>query len=688
MGIAVGVFYLTPVLACLIRLHDENMENKSPLDQMQIWLFRGLRAALLLAFLWLALDPVVGPRGILWHHLKVELPLLSFDYLCGLAAGYLAGTTLLASLGTAEAIPFMRLGGQAALWLERSMVPIIAGLVLVTGGLLVERNLPVILTENRESPRAYGELAVRSLPAGGGIVLSDFPEQLAVFQAALAGRPDAQQWLPVDTQALPVREYRERLAKRHPGDWQLAATNADGLSLNQTLELFNSMVSSNRVFYLHTGFGSFCEFFYLAPVGSLFELKRFTNSAIQPPVLSADVMAQNEKFWDDDAAQIGSLQSSAPVAAKPSTFEKKLHLEPARSRHPAELREWLSVTLDAWGVALQREGNLPAAGHRFEQALGVNPDNWVANANLFCNTNLAAKAVLSTDQVPSLTSQFGNLQTFLLATAHFGPPDEPNFCLLAGAAFEQRGLLRQALQQYQRASELAPDTMAPQLALVPLYLRCHLLEPADQTIARLEDEVKTHPEAQPLALTVALFRANLCLVQTNFAGARAIYQKILQENPGNTDLANTIGRNYMTVGDYDDANNLASELLAQHPEDIQLMQAKSGTLIKSGHPTEAMALLDHILAQTNTIAAQLNHAMAQFQTGHYDAARNEYLALQATTASPFIVDLGLAETSLRLQDTNGAAQYFAQCLTNLPPESPQAGTIRNRLQSLQVGGGH
>ena len=95
MAFAVLVFYLVPTLPCLVRLRDEGNQNKPKVDRFQIWIYRALRVALLLVCLWLAFDPAVSPRQIVMRQFEVSLPLLSFDYLNALGAGFLAGSLLL-----------------------------------------------------------------------------------------------------------------------------------------------------------------------------------------------------------------------------------------------------------------------------------------------------------------------------------------------------------------------------------------------------------------------------------------------------------------------------------------------------------------------------------------------------------------------------------------------------------------
>jgi len=685
MGLAVALFYLVPVLACLLRLPDEQTANKSPVDRLQIWLFHGLRAALLLICLWLAFDPAVGPRGIVRHQLKFSLPLLSFDYLCGLGAGYLAGSLLLAGMAGSSPARFRDFAGQWVRGLERAVLPLVVGLALVTGVGLVVRNLAPILDHNRLALSAFGELAVRSLPSGGGILLGDFADELTVFQAVQARHPDAQRWVPVDTQLLPNRHYRERLAKLHPGDWLLSANYRDNLSAEQMLRLVASLVRSNQVYYLHPSFGPFFEFLYLEPSGLLFEVKSFATNSVWPPALTANALAQNEQFWESCTPLFGSLQTD--VRGRDSSgqrwLERKLHLEPGISRRPSELGEWLSLALNGWGVALQRQENLPAARHRFEQALSLNPQNWIAGANLFCNTNLQARKPLSIAQVSTLANQFRNPQQLALSTARLGPGDEPTICFLVGGAFEQAGLMHQALQQYERAVALSPQSLAPRFALASLEVRCRLTAPAAQNIDFLHAELQKRPEATKLGPPVSLLQAELCLLQTNPPGAVAIGQSLLRQNPGNTEMETAVLQLYVASNDFTDADAVVTSLLAERPDDLSLLLAKSGTLLRTGRATEAIPVLNRILSQTNSLPLRINLAIAQEQVGNYEAARAVYLGLQAdAAANQVVVNMGLAEVSWQLHDTNQAVHYYAWCLSNTAPESAQWKIARTRMEDL------
>ena len=95
MGVVVLLFYLLPVLPCLIRLPDEGGYLKALTTRLQILVCHGSYAFLLLACLWLAFDPTIGLRQIMLRQLGYSQPLLSFDYVTALGAGYFAGYFML-----------------------------------------------------------------------------------------------------------------------------------------------------------------------------------------------------------------------------------------------------------------------------------------------------------------------------------------------------------------------------------------------------------------------------------------------------------------------------------------------------------------------------------------------------------------------------------------------------------------
>ena len=685
MALSVLIFYFGPVLFCLIQLRGEEVPNeyKSDVERAQIWFFRITTAALLLICLWQAFNPVPGPRGILKQQLGMALPLLSFNYLNGLVVGFLAGRLLLMKHEKTSSTRNRRAGSKLTKTLAGVVPRVIAGLLLVTAAALVARNLGVVMTINRHPLTEFGEMAVRSLPSGGGIVMSDFPDRLVTFQAARARHGNVGNWLAVDLQSLPAPAYRERLQKQHPGSW-LLSTNRHNLDPAEVPALIQGLARTNRLVYLHPVFGDAAELFNFEPIGPIFELKPFPTNSISPPPVSALAITRNESVWDALTQEIELLQQAGqdnkPVAVK--WIEGKLQLD---SNVPGEitlLRNWYSTSLNTWGVDLQRAGHLPAAQRRFTQAVELNTNNWIARANLYSNSNLQSGARMDIADVDNLASLLGNIQNFSLSLGQFGPVDEPTFCYILGNVYAQAVLPRLALQNLERAAKLAPDVVAPRLALASLYTHYGMVDLASNSISQLYSQIKALPEASEIEASLRFLEANNFLTQSNFTGARQILGSLLQQHPGDETLEKSVLQTYMSMGDFTNAERIVNLLLEQQPDNVSALLAKSGILLQTGRPGDAISVLNSILAVTNCIPARLNRAIAYSQTTNYAAAEADYLQLQSLSTNSFFVNLGLGDIALHRNNTNLAVQYFTQCLSNAPKASAGWNLARARLDAI------
>jgi len=303
----------------LLRFRNEDTKNKSKLERAILWFFRGVRAEVLLVSIWLVFDPTFGPRQLLARQMNLSLPLLTFDYLNALGIGFLAGNLMLIFQPRHKLRRRRKFGQNVVVWLERAAVPAMTTLLVLVVLGLGARNLPGITLANRQPLTQFGELMLRSLPPGGGIVVSDFPDKLAVLQAALAQHPDQSDWLPVDIKALPEPEYRARWEHLHGRHW-LASTNTHKLAPGEMISVMDQLAQSNRVFYIHPSFGYFFEFYYQQPAGLAFELKHFPTDTLTPPLVTKETIAQNEQVWDELAPEIESLQrldeTASPSLAK------------------------------------------------------------------------------------------------------------------------------------------------------------------------------------------------------------------------------------------------------------------------------------------------------------------------------------------------------------------------------------
>ena len=674
-------FYLVPILPVVLRMRDEGTQNHYGIYQFQVWLFRGFRTVLLLACVWLAWDPVAGPRQIIFKEMNLSLPLLSLDYLVALGSGFLAGNLLLGLL--APVTERYRKPRFAEKILKPAVAPMIILLVVVLTAGLIFRNAPAIKLANRQPLTQFGELALRSLPPSGGIILSDDPERLLIFQATAAELGVSAKWLALDTRALSTPVYWRWLGHSHAHN-PVTEFGQNYINSGGTMNLIAGLAQTNRLYYLHQSFGFFFDSFYLQPVGSVFELQAFTGKAINPPPLTDESIATTEKIWNEFAPAFTGLQRvcSPKKADFNSLLEKHLHLQPLPILQSQVLAEWYSQALDNWGVQLQRANRLAAAHQRFEQALTLNPDNSAAQLNLQSNTNLANGIKLNLTGVDPLATQFGSFQHLNLFIMAFGSVDEPSFCYLFGNLFQKTGMPRQALQQFERARTLAPDVIAPKIMLAELYTRYGYETQAKETISQMRNQLPSLPGKNNLDVGLALLEANSWLLHTNTTKASSILDTVLKTHPDEARTADLVLHTYLAFGDYTNALLLINHQLAMHPEDASRRLDQAALYQRLGNLPQALASLDKAVAQTNSPQVRLARAIARVEAGQYAEAEADYLEVEKHSTNYLPIFYGLAEIADRRHDTNRAIEYLKRCLTNLPPDFPQHDLIAGRLKTL------
>jgi tetratricopeptide (TPR) repeat protein len=666
LALALAVYFLAPTLSCLVRFGGEGTYHKKKADLFVFWIYRSLRGLLLLACLWLAFDPATGPRQIVQHQFGISLPMLTFDYLDALAAGFLAGNLLL----LAQEVVQQRRHSHARIRWQQPVVPVAAGcLVLIIAG-LAARNTQPILHLNFHRLQRIGELAVESLPAGRGVMLSDQPQKLEVFQAALSQSRNRPDWLAVDTHSLPEVAYRAGLERRQPMGW-LTAENRHRLSPQEMTRLLEQIARTNRLFYLHPSYGFFFERFYLEPIGSIYEMNLRAKNPLEIPPLPGAVTDANEVFWTDawqkKMAPLAATSNRRPTGRQEIVQQIGFAHEPLYQDRL--LAEWYSLSLDGWGVELQRQGRWNEARLRFEQALRLNPDNFSARISLACNTNHQSGGKLGLGGVDNVAGQLGNSQRLSLVMNNSGPFDEPIFCFLLGCAFQQIGQPLQAVEQFERTRMLAPGALAPEFALAELYTRLRFADQARPLINHLRDEAKNLPPNSAVSLDLAMLEASSWLSQTNITSANNAFQSVLQQHPDDAQIVNRVVGAYLAFGDFTNALQLVNAQLSKSPDDVPGLNLQAAILIQTGNVAAALPVLDHVLALTNLPMARLNRAIARLACQDFAAAESDYLELQRSGTETGLVCYGLASIAEHRHDTNQAANYLRLCLTNTNPGS-------------------
>jgi tetratricopeptide (TPR) repeat protein len=681
LTLVVLFYFLVPALSCLVRLRRDGTSYKTEADRFQFLVFQWLRVLLLLACVWLAFDPLTGPRQIVQRQFGVALPLLTFDYLNALGAGFLAGNLLLLARGAISHRGHSR--RQNTRW-RRLAIPVASGLLVLLIAGLMARNIAAVLSLNLHPLQRYGELVATSLPDGPGAVLSSQPQKLEALQAALAHRRDRKNWLAVDLHALPAVAYRARLERRQPAGWLTDRTRHE-LAPAEMVRLLEQIARTNRLFYLHPGYGFLFEQFYLEPAGPIYEMKVRGQNFWDQPGWSDAALDSNEVFWNGvwqkELAPL--VVTSCPRQNRWQKITERFGLTPAPRNQERLLAGWFSVSLDAWGVALQRQNRWPAARQRFEQALQLNSNNLAARINLAGNTNLQSGARFGLAGVDRVAGQLRSFQHLSGILNNNGPFDEPVFCYLLGCAFQKNGLLLQAAEQLERTRALIPDSLAPEFILAEIYTRLQCADRARPIIEHLRAEIQKLPARSALDLDVALLEANSWLLQTNPANASTVLQSVLRRYPDNEQIANRLIGAYLAYGDFTNALQLVNARLSRSPDDIASLNNQAVILIVSGHASNAIPILDRLLTLTNLPEARLNRANARIACQDYAGAEEDYRQLENARAEPGRVSLGLAMIAEHRRDTNQVLHYLRFCLTNTPAGTPLWRQANTRLQSLE-----
>lgn len=680
LTVAILIPYLVPTLPLLVHMRDEGMQNKYGVDRFQLWLYRALRLGLLLACCWLAFDPLPIGRHMAQKELGMRLPMLTFDYLNALGAAFLLGNFLLASRTVVERDGYY--GPPDRLRLKRFVVPLAClGVVLTAAGLGL-RNAGTVTQINFHSAEKFGDLAVRSLPAGSGVMVSDAPDRLAAFEASLAHSPAAESWLAVDARLLPAVKYRAQLERRHPGGW-LTPQNQHELSPVETVRLLEQVKGTNHLCYLHPGFGPLFEVFRAEPLGVIFELKPRGGDPVAfvpPPAAS---MADNEQFWTESGNRELADFSQEPERANHAKSKfSRLGVAPPLNEEKRILGEWFSIPLDAWAVTLQKSGHLREAQARFQQALQLNPKNASARINLACNSNLLTSIKMGLADVTKLAEQMGGPERVTILINSCGPMDEPTLDYVTASMFLNHGLPVQAAEQLERVRVLAPDSPAPELALAEIYNQLQMPQRSQPLLNRLRERYKGTPGGSSLDLDLALMESYSWLLQTNAANARTALQTVVRDHPDDPLVANRVISAYLAFSDVTNAMQLLNTRLAKDPNDVPVLNTKAAILMRTGHSDEAVPILNQVLLLTNQPAARINRALARLDLHDFAAAEVDLKELEKSGTAPGMVDLGLAVVSEHHADTNLERHYLQLCLNAAATNTPMWRQANQRLQAL------
>lgn len=687
--IGVLLYLAVPILPCVMRMKNEDAPNLPMLEKYQVRFLRTLRFFLLLVCVWLAFDPVVGPRGILRSQAGIALPMLTLNFFTSLGVAFIGGNVLFPSLVPPERRPRTRLQKLKSAF-RKNPAPLLAFPILLIALALLVRNFPALLPDARPPLEKFGHTVCAALPPGGGIVLVQDSAKRLVVQSALAGRTDAGYWSTVDARLLPFAQYRAMLERFQPG-WH---PEAGDLKPAAMLSLLQEVARSNGVYYLapHNGDVLF-ELFHSHPLGAVDRLEPWRDNRLERASVSAEAITAGEKFWDNQWRS--GISRLAHETVRPSGiqftvkqfFKERLAILPVPHDQSDFLGSWYSATLNDWGVVLQREGNLKQAELRFAQAVALNPNNFVAAANaVICSNLLAGRALTVTSDVEFL-KELRSIRQFAQVIAAFGALDSPSAHNLLGNACASAGWPRQAWAEMDRAYALAPGDCTLGLALVQLYSRCGMPLEALQSLQNLRSKVENTPAGRAMELEITLLEAGQWYAQTNVAKGRKILNTYAAARPDSVTAAEAVFNAFIAYGDSTNALSLLEAQLAKNPDNLPALNNQGALLLQMQRTTEALMVLDRALSISNMPSIRLNRAIAQMQLKNFAAAEADYQQLtNAASVDQFNVHFGLGIIAQERFNTNGAIAHFKMALTNAPAGSLKWQEVGARLEILKSAG--
>jgi tetratricopeptide (TPR) repeat protein len=694
-----AVTTLLPVLVMSIRWSATFGDSSRMGALLASQMFHLIHAVIFGACVWIMFDPPFSPG-----QLAMGSPALTLYYLSALALGYYCGYFLL--VFGKKGVPTRRnprpatvLPGQLNL-----LSPLIYWGTYVTAGLiigtLVYKNWPLLRSLNDNTLLHYAELTEKTLPAGGGILLSDAEgitssqqTRTLLMQAALARNGRSKNYLAVDTQSLNYAAYHRHLHQKSPRQWPLLIGEKDtgGVSPLNIVNCLVQISKSNSICYLNPSFGYYFELFYLEPHGLVYQLKELPNENLLPPALSTNLIAENQNFWTEFGESTLPHIAKAIVPYDPTTHMNLfnwiiMHLHGLGDPNPNALfaANLYSRSLDYLGVELQRAGHLNSAAECFRNAQKINPENVVAAINLEFNQNLQSGTNGTIDLNRVSTDQFGKYRNWNALLNANGPFDEPSFLFANSILVAQSGLMRQSVAPFHRVRQLAPDNLPVRLWLAQLYLYNHLPTPALEAL----QEVRDHPARFGLHetnFTELNLLASAAYFQNNeLPKGVQLLETEMALHPDDTNLLTTASQAFFLRGLYTDALRVIERRLAQTPDDPQWLFGKGYAYLQTSNYTQSITTFTRVMEiTTNDPTARFNRAFAYLKSDRLNEARADYAALQTTYTNSFQIAFGLAEVAWLQHQTNEAIRNYQIFLANAPTNAVESKLVRDRLKQLQ-----
>jgi tetratricopeptide (TPR) repeat protein len=691
----VGLLLLATTLPLLaISFRWDFGPSRSARDNLSLWITHAtihvVHAVLLVASLWLMLDPPFSPRTLGYG---VE-PVGQY-YISALVIGYCAGYFLIigSQLLAGHSDPYASHPARPNKLLGRSVVLAVCILLVVMPVALVARNLSQIRVTNGPFLRAFASRLCEALPNGKCVILSDDPVEFYLVRAEQAARGQGRATLPLDTRYLGLEQYQDFVAHRYKEQWPIAAaTNSLGEAIIPRPTALLSVLSTNQpMVYLHPSFDyCFDQFTARAAGPVLLLLKRPADGGIGQK-LDPEIAVTNELYWQQQwTASLQALaRQTGEGAGKPPEWAARsfaaLHLVPEPNRTAAYLGAAYAKWLNYWGVQMQGLGHWTNAEVWFQRGLELKSGNLSARINLEYN-RAHQRGDASRLNRQAIEAQYADLfaeyRFWELAAKDNGPVDEPTFLSpIASALWAERNFY-QAAEGFLRCTELAPDWLEPQLGLLESYVVLTNFAQALSLAEKLSVAGPPVTGSDEARLMACRAKALAGLDRPN--EARSCIDKFVRRHPEQPQLLSAALPLYLEYKRYVEALNLANQLLSRDPNNTGFLECKGLAQKELWHHEEAIATFTQVLElDPSDPAARINRASTYLRAGRLEEAHADYELLFKDFPTAYQVLYGLADIAARKNDTNAAIEFYQRYLVNGIPQTEEYKVVAYRLKHLQ-----
>jgi tetratricopeptide (TPR) repeat protein len=629
-----------------------------------------IHAIFFIVAIWIALEPDLVISGV-----RFEGGVLLHKFIWAASAGYCAGYFLLFKQGAVQRRP-SRLATNA-----------VRLLLLLVAGLLLFKNFSSLRITNGGALRSYVKSLANALPPGNCVLLTDEPHVAMFLRFELTSRERSREVILVETPRLVAARNHDSQRAMFDERWpsvtqinQLGQIAPDGL-----VGMIRVWCANERVFYAHPSSGLFFEEFSAENAGALHQL--FPRDQTRVAGSIAETQAAWQNIWDKRLAGFAERFAAQRKAdARWSDARLKwLKIEPKENTTISLVAAAASKALNAWSVKLLRAGQTTNAIAWLDRSIALNPKNLSA----LINREFVARCVrgetnrLTVQWVrQNLHDAFGAHDNWWEAISRNGPVDEPTFLLQSGRFYMATRNPRQAIECFERARELSPRWLMPQLAEAQArnMIRDHAraLELVGDIQAR-DGNLRAPGRAQLLLCHATALRG-----LNRAEEARTLIERNVAANTAAPEMISAAATLYAEEKNFDREVDLLAKLEPLVRTDAAFFTRRGLAEFRAGRFKSAeQSLTSALNLAPSDVSSRALRAMARLSSGETEAARADYAELLKIAGGLQPALLGLGNLAFRERDTNAAIRFYEQFISNSPALSPQSSAVRERLNQLR-----